>query len=98
MPLTTGPSTARGISIHYRVLIESAVNESRSRNFLFPYCRKICEVTKARKCNPSQPLEVLILAKEHLSGISEVSVSYFIHTLIYFFVLLSLLMSFETSF
>ena len=49
MPLTTGPSTARGISIHYRVLIESAVNESRSRNFLFPYCRKICEVTKARK-------------------------------------------------
>ena len=56
MPLTTGPSRAKGITIHYRVLIESAVNESRSRNFLFPYCRKICEVTKARKCNPSQPL------------------------------------------
>ena len=51
MPLTTGPSRAKGITIHYRVLTESAVNESRSRarNFLFPYCRKICEVTKARK-------------------------------------------------
>ena len=49
MPLTTGPSRAKGITIHYRLLVESTVNESRSRNFLFPYCRKICEVTKARK-------------------------------------------------
>ena len=53
-------------------------NQDNAIHGLFPYCRKIYEFTKTTKCNPSQPLEVLVLAKKILSRNSAVSASYFL--------------------
>ena len=76
MLLRTGPSRAKGISIHYRVLMKS---RERIKITQFTDCFPIvAEFTKVRKCNPSQPLEVLVLAKKILSRNSAVSASYFL--------------------
>ena len=77
MPLRTVPSRAKGVSIHYRVLMKGH-ERIKITQFTLSLLSQICEFAKARKCNRSQPLEVIVLAKKILSQNSAVSVSYFL--------------------
>ena len=98
MLLRTGPSRAKGISIHYRVLMKSR-ERIKITQFNVSLLSQNLRIYESKKMQSVSTIGSTCFSQKNSEPkFSGVCIILFINTLIFSFVLPSLLMSFETSF
>ena len=98
MPLRTGPSRAKGISINYRVLMKSR-ERTKITQLTVSLLSQNLRIYESKKMKSVSTIRSACFGQKNSEPkFSGVCIILFINTLIFSFLLPSLLVSFETSF